>query len=226
LKDESGELKDQDYLTGGMAMRLAFALVLLSGIGLLADDDTPPIIPKEPEPRFGVQAKIKVYPQTTAKKALASAIEACDKGDYAYLIAHLLDPGFVELRVTDRAKQFEAALEIELTRLRDYQYANPDRFKIEDRLPLEKREFQAVLLERGRDRAFKQLVRDVEQKLRDDPQALMDMKKILRAGTFTDEVAGAKATNPTVKDSAIYFKKIGQRWFLENRQADETKKEP
>jgi hypothetical protein len=66
----------------------------------------------------------------------------------------------------------------------------------------------------------------VEQKMRDDPQALKDMKKILRAGTFSDEGAGAKATNPAVKDSAIYFKKIGDRWYLENRQADETKKEP
>jgi hypothetical protein len=207
-------------------MRITFACILLSGLAVLADDDTPPIIIKEPEPRFGVQAKIKVYPQTTAKKALESAVEACDKGDYAYLIAHLLDPGFVELRITDRAKQYEAPLEVEMTRLRDFQYANPDRYKIEDRLPLEKKQFLTAIIERSRDKAFKQLVRDVEQKMRDDPQALKDMKKILRAGTFSDEGAGAKATNPVVKDSAIYFKKIGDRWYLENRQADETKKEP
>jgi hypothetical protein len=206
-------------------MRFTFALVLLSGLVALADDNTP-IIVKEPEPRFGVPAKVKTYPQSTAKKALESAIEACDKGDYAYLLAHLLDPGFVEIRVTDRAKQYEAPLEVEMTRLRDYQYANPDRFKIEDRLPLEKKEFQAALIGRSREKAFKQLVRDVEQKMRDDPQALKDMKKILRAGTFSDEGAGAKATNPAVKDSALYFKKIGDRWFLENRQADETRKEP
>jgi hypothetical protein len=206
-------------------MRFAFALVLLSGIIVLADDETPQLILKEPEPRYGVAAKLKIYPQTTAKKALESAIDACDKGDYAYLLAHLLDPGFVEVRLTERAKQFEAQVEIDLSRLRDFQYANPDRFKPEDRLPLDKKKFAAVIVEQSRERAFKQLIRDVEQKLRDDPQSLKDMKKILR-GTFTDEGGGVKAVNPTVKDSALYFKKIGDRWYIENRQADDAKKEP
>ena|SRR3984957_14083008 len=207
-------------------MRCAFAIVLLSAIAALAHDDTPPIIIKEPEPRFGVPAKLKIYPQNTAKKVLESAIEAVDKGDYPYLVAHLLDPGFIELKLSDRAKQYEAPLEVELTRLRDFQYANPDRYRPEDRLPLDKKEFAAVIIERSRQKAFKQLALDVEQKLRDDPQSLKDMKKILRGGTFSDEGAGAKAVNPQVKESALYFKKIGDRWFLENRQADETKKEP
>lgn len=206
-------------------MRYAFLFVLLACATLLADD-TPPLIVKEPEPRFGVPAKIKVYPQTSPKKTLESVVEACDKGDYAYLLAHLLDPGFVELRLTDRAKKYEAPVEIELTRLRDFQYANPDRFPPGDRLPLDKPKFAAAIIERSREKAFKQLISDIEQKLRDDPQALRDMKKIARGGTFADEGAGAKATSPLVKDNAIYFKKIGDRWFIENRQADETKKEP
>jgi hypothetical protein len=207
-------------------MRCAFAIALLSAVAVLADDETPPLITKEPEPRFGIPAKLKIFPQNTAKKVLESAIEAVDKGDYAYLVAHLLDPGFIELKLTDRAKQYEAPLEVDLTRLLDFQYANPDRYRPEDRLPLDKKEFAAVIIERSRQKAFKQLALDVEQKLRDDPQSLKDMKKILRAGTFTDEGAGAKAVNPQVKESALYFKKIGDRWFLENRQADETKKEP
>jgi hypothetical protein len=207
-------------------MRLAFALALLSGFAVLADDEPPPIFPKEPDPRFGIPAKLKVYPQTAAKKALESAVEACEKNDYSYLIAHLLDPAFVELRIADRSKQFEAPVELELTRLRDYQYANPDRFAPVDRLPLDKPKFLAAVIAQSRERAFKQLQRDVEQKMRDDPQSLKDMKKILRDGTFTDEGGGAKAVHPTVMDRALYFKRIGDRWFLENRQADEPKKEP
>jgi hypothetical protein len=62
--------------------------------------------------------------------------------------------------------------------------------------------------------------------MRDDPQSFRDMKKILRDGTFTDEGAGTKAVHPIVMDSALFFKKIGDRWFLENRQAEEPKKEP
>ncbi|HEV3439287.1 MAG TPA: hypothetical protein VG122_18110 [Gemmata sp.] len=205
-------------------MRIAFAVVLLSGFAVLAQEP-PQFISKDPEPRFGIPAKLKAYPQTTAKKALESAVEACEKSDYAYLIAHLLDPAFVERRITDRSKQFEASVELELARLRDYQYANPDRFPT-DRLPLDKPGFLAAIVAKSRERAFKQLVRDVEQKMRDDPQSLRDMKKILRDGTFTDEGAGIKAVHPTVMDGALFFKKIGDRWFLENRQAEEPKKEP
>ena len=207
-------------------MRLVFALVLLSGFAALADDDLPPIIPKDPEPRFGVTAKLKVYPQTTPKKTLQSAIEACEKNDYAYLIAHLLDPAFVELRIVDRAKQFEAPVDIELSRLRDYQYANPDRFPLQDRLPLDKPQFHAVVVARSREHAFKQLQRDAGQKILDDPQSLKDMKRILRDGTFADEGAVVKADHITLKDRALYFKRIGDRWFLQNRETDEPKKEP
>jgi hypothetical protein len=207
-------------------MRLAFTIILLSGFAALADDEPPFVIPKDPEPRFGVSAKLKVYPQKTAKKALESAVEACEKNDYSYLIAHLLDPAFVELRIADRSKQIEAPAELELARLRDYQYANPDRFSPADRLPLDKQKFLAAVIALSRERAFKQLRSDVELKLRDDPQALKDMKKILRDGTFTDEGGGAKAVHPTVPDRVLYFKKIGDRWFLENRQTEEPKKEP
>jgi hypothetical protein len=207
-------------------MRLAFALTLLAGLVALADDDVPQIVPREPEPRFGIQAKLKVYPQATPKKALESALEASERGDYSYLVAHLLDPAFVELRIADRARESEAAVELNLLRQRDFQYANPDRFLPADRLPLDKQRFAAAVLEKSRERAFKQLQVDVGQKLRDDPQTIKDLKKILRDGTFADEGAAVKAEHPTVKNRTLYFKRIGDRWFLENREGEIQKKEP
>lgn len=206
-------------------MRLTFSLVLLMGCIAFADTQQPPV--PDPNVRFGVPVKLKAYPQDTARKALASAIEACDKPDIAYLLAHLLDPGFVELRLGDRAKQFEAPVELELTKQRIFQNANPDKFRPEERLPNDRTKFNELIVERSRERAFKQLARDVEQKLLDDPQSLRDMRKILRDGTFTDEPGGgAKAVHPDVKGRALYFKKIGDRWFLENRQEDAPKKPP
>ena len=55
-------------------MRLAFSLVLLAGVASLAiaQDPKAPDEIKEPEPRFGIGAKLKVYPQHSAKKTLAS----------------------------------------------------------------------------------------------------------------------------------------------------------
>jgi hypothetical protein len=188
--------------------------------------ESPPMAAREPEPRFGIPVKLKVYPQLTAKKALESALDAYEKGDHAYLVAHLLDPAFVEQRITDLGKQYEAKVEIELSRLRDLQFANPDRFAPEDRLPTDRAQFLARITARSRDLAFRKLLLDIDQQMRNDPQSLKDMKKILRDGTFSDEGMGAKVVHPSVKYVALYFRKIGDCWYLENRQTEETKKEP
>jgi hypothetical protein len=208
-------------------MRLVFAFSLFVTTATLARTQPPPkAIDTTPQPRFGIPVRLKAYPQDTAKKALASAVEAIDNGDTAYLIAHLLDPGFVELRLSDRAKQNEALVEVELSRQRDYQIRNLDKFQPEDRLPTDRAKFNALIVERSRERAFRQLVRDVNEKLLNDPFSLKDLKKIMRDGTFTDEPGGARASHPDVKDRALYLKKIGDRWFLENRQEDLPKKDP
>ena len=66
----------------------------------------------------------------------------------------------------------------------------------------------------------------MNEKLLNDPQSLKDLKKIMRDGTFADEPGGARASHPDVKDRALYLKKIGDRWFLENRQEDTPAKGP
>lgn len=204
-------------------MRLAFSLILLAGLTSFAQQSDPASL----DLRFGISRKKEAYPQDTAKKALKSAVEACERSDIAYLLAHLLDPAFVEQRLAERAEQFAPGVERELANLRDFQNANPDKFQPADRVPKDRVKFQERVVQVSRERAFKQLVRDVEQKLLDDPQSLRDMKKILRDGMFTDEPGGgAKASHPDIKDRAVYFKKIGDRWFLENRQEEEPKKGP
>lgn len=201
-------------------MRLAVTLVLFAGLSALAQPPKDPDGPKEVEPRFGVAPKVKGFPQDTAKRTLLSAIEAVEKGELAYLVAHLMDPGFVELRVADRAKQYEAPVQVELSRLRDAQIRQPDLFRPEDRLPTDRVRFNALIVEKSRERSFRQLVRDVEQKLLDDPQAMKDIKKLFRDGTLTDTETGAKLAHPEVKDRALFFRKVGERWFIENRQED------
>jgi hypothetical protein len=205
-------------------MRLVFALTLLSGTVALAQDP----VAKEPEPRFGVAPKLKVYPQSTPKQALKSALTAIQSGDTAYLVAHLLDPGFVELRLSDRAKQYEADLELQLSRRRDEQIRNPDRYAAADRLPTDRAQFVALIVEESRKAAFRQLIQDINQKVLDDPESFRDMRKLLADGKFEDAETGAKVTHPAVKFRALYLRKIGDRYFLENRQDDqaEPKKEP
>jgi hypothetical protein len=202
-------------------MRLAFAVVLVLGVATMTFAQPP----KDPEPRYGVKARLKQYPQATPKQALRSALETIEKADYAYLAAHLLDAKFVEDAVNERMKLYEAGAEKELAQLRDFQRANPDKVSTENRVPQDPKAFRDMAAARARDRAFKLLQRDIEQKLTDDPQALRDLRRLSRDGMFTDADPAATVTHPEVKNRTLHFKKIDNRWYLENRQAEE-KKEP
>lgn len=204
-------------------MRTAIAGFVLLAAGALAQSQPPP---KDPDPRFGVNARVKQYPQDSPKAALRSAIRFIEVGDYAYLVAHLLDAKFVDEQVADRAKGLEAAAERELAQLRDFQRANPDKVTAENRVPLDPKEFRAAAALKARDRAVKQFQKEVEEKLKDDSQALKDMRKLLRDGMFSEADPTASVTHPDVKGRTLFFKKTGDRWFLENKQSEEPKKEP
>src|SRR5947209_4630954 len=75
-----------------------------------------------------------------------------------------------------------------------------------------------LLKERGSDesrrRAFAQVVRDVQDKLTDDPQTLRDLRRFARDGTFPPAGMGttSKATVADVKDRAVFLKKTDDRW--------------
>lgn len=197
-------------------MRLVFAITLLSGTIALAQ----PTEGKPVEARFGVAPKLKTYPQDTAKKALSSAIQAIRNDDTAYLLAHLVDPRFVDSRLSDRAKQYEADVELRLSRLRDLQIRNREAYRPEERIPTDRAKFLALIVEESRKEGFKQLARDVAQKVLDDPESFRDMRKLLLSGKFEETPTGVKVTHADVKFRALYLQRIGDRWFLENRQEE------
>jgi hypothetical protein len=200
-------------------MRAAFAVALLLAAGAMAAAQPP----QAPQPRYGVKPRVKAYPQASPREALRSALAAADAADYAYLVAQLLDPKFVDAAVADRAKGFEGSAEIELAKLRDFQRANASKIAPEDRVPQDPREFRALAAAKARDLGFRHLVRDVAQKLGEDPQAVKDLGRILRDGSFAPAEAAATAAHPDVKNRTLFFKSIDGRWFLENRQAEEKK---
>ena len=204
-------------------MRRALSLTVLLGAALLASGQPPGELP----PRFDVRAKPKTYPQADPKQALVSLVAAADAGDHNYIVAHLLDPEFVVARIGIRARQLKATVETDLKKLRDVQRVNIGNVPKESRVPEDPREFDVIAAARARERAFPTLVSDVKEKLADDPQVMKDLRRFVREGTFED-AAGmtSRATLPDLKDRALYFKKLGDRWFMENRQTEEPKKEP
>ena len=199
-------------------MRTALAAAILIGAAALTHAQPA----REPPPRYGVKARPKLYPQETPKEALRSALAAAEKGDYKYLVAQLMEPKFVDGAVAERAKATAARAELDLARLRNYQLANRGRIDPEDRLPTDRQAFQSLVAAKAQDLAFQQLVRDVSQKLGEDPQTLRDFRRILAGGAIT-EGDPAAATHPDLKGRTLYLRKVGDRWFLENRQGEEKK---
>lgn len=211
-------------------MRTVPALAaLLAAAALAAAQEGKPKAPTGPQPRYGVAYRAKGYPQATPKEAVGSVIAAADRGDFDYLVAHLLDPGFVDARVGDRARQLEPAVAAELARQRDFQLANPDRVPLENRVPVDAGQLRDRVLADARTAAFRQLVRDVRVRLGDDPEVLKDLRRFYREGTFPDPAAAgdtAKVGLPDVRDRAVFLKRVEGRWFVENRQVEEKAPEP
>ncbi len=199
-------------------MRATFAVALLLGVGAMAAAQ-----PKEPAPRYGIKPREKAYLQGNPREALRSVLLAAEKGDYTYLVAQLLDPKFVDDAAAERAKDFEGAVELDLAKLRDFQRSKPGQVAPGTLVPLDAAGFRAMAMAKARDLGFRQLVRDVTQKLTEDPQTLKDLGRILHDGTFTPTDATATATHPSMKGRTLYFTSAGGRWFLENRQAEEKK---
>ena len=205
-------------------MRNLLAVVLVLGNASFAmPQEGRARVATEPPPRFGVAFKGKVYSQASPKESLESAIAAADKGEFNYLVAQLLDPAFVDARLADRARQVEPTIEANLAALRDFQQQNLDRIALEARVPTDPMKFRERVAAEAQAAAFKQLTRDVREKFAEDPQVLKDLRRFRRQGTFPDDKTGgetAKVALPDVKDRFLFFKKIGDRWYVENRQAD------
>ena len=211
-------------------MRKPFALLLVMGLASAASSqEGKPKTPEETPPRFGVAFKGRVYLQATPKESLNSLIETADKGEFNYLVAHLLEPSYVDARVADRAKQVEPLVEANLAALRDFQQKNLDKVDREARIPLDAGKFRERVLIDSKAAAFKQLVKDVQEKFNEDPETLKAMRLFRSGGTFPDMPGDlVKIGHPEVKDRSLFIKKLADRYYIENRQADapEPMKEP
>jgi len=82
---------------------------LLAGVAgavLLAVSATP-ANGREPAVRYQVAADLKIYPQGTAREALAAVLKAIENKRIDYLLAQLADPDWVDGRVKAYADGFE-----------------------------------------------------------------------------------------------------------------------
>lgn len=169
-------------------------------------------------PRYGLIAAPEAYPQRTPREALLSAARAIERGKVDYLVAHVIDPKFVDARVAARARLIEDDVEKQLRAERDAQRANPPRTGA---IPVEPAGFAALVQERARERAFREVVRDVRDTLAENPDHVRDFRRFARDGVFVDAGDTSSASLRGAVDRQVFFRKVGDRWFVEDRQKAE-----
>jgi hypothetical protein len=96
-----------------MRRALAVAGILLS---LACANGAPPAAPAA---RYGVDADYDAYPQKIAKACLESVLKAIERGQIDYLLAHLVDPQFVDSRVKALGGNFRELVRETRARLGD-----------------------------------------------------------------------------------------------------------
>jgi hypothetical protein len=71
---------------------------------------------------------------------------------------------------------------------------------------------------------FDEFVRETTTKLNDNPATLKELKRFLKEGEWEGEDASATAKLKDIKDRQVFMKKVGKRWYFENKQKPETTK--
>ncbi len=200
----------------GAGISMAVAATVVATLAVSAQ---PPPKAVTDTSRYGVPLKERLYPQTSPQEAIRSVLLAVEKGDYVYLTAHLLDPAEVDQRVADRAKLYEAAVEAEMrAQLKRQQQEFVPR---DERVPEGDPEaWNALLRRRTQQRAFRDVVRQVQDRLTTDPYTLRQLTKIAVSGNFTVSGDTAQASHSEVTDGRLYFKQVNGRWYVENRRGE------
>jgi len=65
---------------------------------------------------------------------------------------------------------------------------------------------------------FATCVQDVQTKLTDDPEAVRELRKFLVRGEITENGDTAMVKVAELPQRVVMLKKIGKRWFMENRR--------
>jgi hypothetical protein len=161
--------------------------------------------------KFAVLPNLELYSQKTPKEALDSVLNAIQRDRVDYIVAHLLDPAFVQSRIDATQAYYE--------KVAGQEFAAAG-------ASLTSKE----LIDKSRDRAatlgYERLKRDISAKLLEEPDNIRDLKKFLRDGEVVESGDTAIITLKDVKDRAIYFKRIDGHWYMENRREEGSKPVP
>jgi hypothetical protein len=199
-------------------LKLTMRKILGVTVLLLATAVTSAQQPAPPAPRYGVPARLDTFPQATPKETLTSVLKAIGQGRTDYLAAQLIEPKFIDAETARRGRLLEPAVEVELRARRESQWNGPNPPPRAERLPIEPEPFAEAVRQEALLRAFRLVVRDIAATLTANPDHVKDFRRFLREGTFIEGGETASATLKDVKDRQVNFRKIGSRWYIEDRK--------
>jgi hypothetical protein len=160
---------------------------------------------QEVPPRYDLLHNPDLYRQDSPQETLRSVLGAVARDRYDYLAAHLLDPEWVDARMATNRPYFDrVAGEQIVSTAAGAQLRGPA--------------LNSRVAEVSNRLGFQELTGQIRRKLADEPDNLKELRRFLRDGEFKAGGETAVATLKDVKDRALYFKKIKDRWFLENRK--------
>lgn len=71
---------------------------------------------------------------------------------------------------------------------------------------------------------FDELVRETKTKLADYPASVKELERFAKEGEWQETKDSAVAKLKDVKERQVYMKKVGNRWYFENKQKAEESK--
>jgi hypothetical protein len=161
--------------------------------------------------RYNIEYNPIGYPHKTPQEGLKAIVKALDDGAYEYMLAHLVDPKFVDTRV---AEYFTMMFSKELLRKED------------ETITLAEDALTRKRLEIGRDRrllqrqvlSFARLVSETKKHFAEDPVLLRDLRLLSRDGEWDADDMKGTCSLKAVTTRKAFFKAREGRWFMEERQ--------
>jgi hypothetical protein len=71
--------------------------------------------------------------------------------------------------------------------------------------------------------SFEEFVKEASDHLAKDPSVVKQFRRFLKDGTWDVNEPKASAKLKDLKDKGVFLRKVGDRWFLENRTTDKAK---
>lgn len=192
-------------------------LAVLPGIGFAQN------LELKVEPRYGVMINTRNFTQRTPQDALASTIRAIEANRFDVLVAHIIHEKVTEAMADEKARLLESEAEDHLRGVREKQKANPLGVLPEEKLPFEPKAFAEFVKVEAKNRGFKATIEDVRKKFAADLNIVKEMKRYLRDGEFIETGDTAKVVLKDAKGKGIFFVKVKDRWFVEDRQEEAAK---